>query len=217
MITVRTIEDVVRRHISRLSTAVSNGTIRGVLTGNDDSTGLSRGQSSTDEDDLVDDVEFVTPYGLSANPGTGAETLMWSIGGSARHLLGMVFDRRVRLKGALAAGEVALHIGNEGQVVHLKTDGEIVVAAGTDGGTITVKPNGDIVILPGAGGSVYLGDGAATKKVALADDVDARFESIKTTFNTHTHPTAPVGPVSPPSGLIAVLAPTASTNVYGKG
>ncbi len=57
----------------------------------------------------------------------------------------------------------------------------VIIRAGTDGGTVEVKPNGDVVILPGAAGNVYLGDGAATKKVALADDVDARLLKLQAT------------------------------------
>lgn len=217
MITIRTIEDIVRRHVRPLLSVLRNGTSRGVLRTIDDSTGLARGQASTVADQLADDIEIVTPYGLSFLPAAGAEVLSWAINGSASHILGMIFDRRVRLAGTLAAGEVALHIGVADQLVHLKADGEIVIRAGTDGGTITMRPSGDVIVVPGASGNVYLGDDGATKKVALADDVDARFASIKTTFNLHTHATAPVGPISVPTGLIGVLAPTASTNVYGKG
>lgn len=221
-ITLRTIRDIVRAEVRPLMARVGNGIARGVLKVLDDDTGLARGQSTTQADQVADDIEFLTPYGLSFRAATGAETLVMSIGGSARHLIGMIFDRRIRLKGELAEGEVALHIGVADQLVHLKADGEIVIRAGTDGGTITVKPNGDIVIEPGAGKDVYLGDGAATKRVALADDVDDRLAALQTAFDAHVHPTAAPGPVSPPTpvpGVIPVgaLATTASTNVYGKG
>lgn len=216
MITLRTIEDIVKRHVRPLLARSQNATLRGVLQTIDDSTGLARGQTTTVADQLADDIEFVTPYGLSFVPAGGAETVAWSINGSARHLLGMIFDRRIRLKGTLAAGEVALHIGVADQLVHLKANGDVVVRAGTDGGTITVKADGNIVVEPGAGGGVYLGDAGATKKVALADELN----ELRNAFNSHTHPTAPVGPVSVPTvipGVIPVPSFPGSTNVYGKG
>lgn len=222
MITPRTIEDIVARRLRPLLARLNNSTTRGVLSTLDDSTGLARGQTSTGADQVADDIEFVTPYGLSSRPAAGAESIVWSMGATAGHLLGMLFDRRKRLKGTLAAGEVALHIGVTGQLVHLKADGEVVIQAGTAGGVVTIKPNGDVVVVPGAGGKVYLGDAAATKLVALADDVDNRLGKLQAALDAHVHPTAAVGPPSPPTLVpgvvpVGVLAPTGSTNVYGAG
>lgn len=218
-ITTRTIEDVVRRHVRPLLARVNNVISRGVVTELNDETGLARGQSTTGADQIADDIEFVSPYGLSFRPAAGAETLVWSIGASARHLLGMVFDRRVRLKGALEVGEVALHVGLAGQVVHLKADGSVEVRAKDGdlgaGGSIVLKANGDIVATPATGRFVYLGEDGAPKKVALADDVDARLAEVRATFNAHSHPTAPVGPVSTPVPM-AALAPTGADLVRAK-
>lgn len=200
MISIRTIRDVVRQELGDLRDRVNNLVSRGVVKVLDDSAGLARGQSTTGADQVADDIEFVTPYGISARPAAGAETMVFAIGGWAGHLLAMFFDRRIRLKGELAEGEVALHIGVAGQMVRLKA-------------------NGDVVVTAGEGASVYLGEDGATKKVALADDVDARFASIKTTFNAHVHPGVVAGPGSTAvtGTLIGVLAPTASDNVFAKG
>lgn len=222
MITLKTIDDVVRRRLAPLLARLNNGISRGVLSTLDDEKGLARGQTSTGADQVADDIEFVTPFGFSSRPPAGAESLVFSVGATAGHLLGFLFDRRVRLAGSLAAGEVAMHIGVADQLVHLKTDGTVIIRAGTDGGTVEVKPNGDVVILPGAAGNVYLGDGAATKKVALADDVDARLLKLQKAFDAHVHATAAVGLPSPPTPVLTLipvgaLAPTASTNVLAKG
>ena len=54
-------------------------------------------------------------------------------------------------------------------------DGSIEITAKVpNGGAVVLKANGDIVVVPGAGGQLYLGEDGAAKKVALADDVDAR-------------------------------------------
>lgn len=219
MITLRTIRDIVDARVRPLMARLNNVASRGVLSTVDDAQGLTRGQTTLGADQVADDIEFASPYGLSSNPAAGAESVVWAVGATAGHLLGMIFDRRIRLKGTLAAGEVALHIGVAGQLVHLKADGEVVIQAGTDGGTVTVKPNGDIVVLPAATGSVYLGDGAATKKLALGPDVQARLDALQTAINGWV-------PVAMDGGLALKTALTAwllgsnivdSTNVYGKG
>lgn len=221
-ITARTIEDIVMRRVRPLVARVNNVIGRGVVTSIDDTTGLARGQSTTGADQIADDIEFITPYGLSFRPAAGAETLVWSVGASARHLLAMVFDRRIRLKSTLEEGEVALHIGKAGQVVHLKADGSVEVRAalegGGAGGSVVVKANGDVVATPAPGRFVYLGEDGAVKKVALADDVDARIATLQLAHDGHTHGGVVAGPgsTSIPTALVGALAPTGAQLVRGK-
>lgn len=222
-ITARTIEDIVMRRVRPLVARVNNVIGRGVVTSIDDTTGLARGQSTTGADQIADDIEFITPYGLSFRPTAGAETLVWSVGASARHLLAMVFDRRVRLKGTLEEGEVALHIGKAGQVVHLKADGSVEVRSKTGdgdvaGGSVVLKANGDVVITPATGRFVYLGEDGAVKKVALADDVDARLATLQAAHDAHVHAGVTAGPGSTavPTALVGALAPTGAQLVRGK-
>ncbi len=220
MITERSITDIVLGYLRPLRARIDNAIARGVVKNLDDTAGLARGQSTTAADQVADDIEFVTPYGISFRPAAGAETIVWSIGGFAGHLLGMIFDRRIRLKATLAEGEVALHIGNAGQVVHLKADGSVEVRASDDaGGSVVLTALGDVIVTPGTDCGVFLGDGAATKRVALADDVDARLADIQAKFDAHVHPGVVAGPGSTAVTvtLIGPLAPTASDNVYGKG
>lgn len=165
-----------------------NMTRRGTVKAIDDSQGLARGQSTAGADQVDDDIEFVGPWGVSFRPAAGAETILWSIGGNAGHVLGMIFDRRVRLKDTLDEGEVALHVGVAGQVVHLKKDGSVVVrgkdVAGAAGGTVTLTAGGDVVATPAAGKKVLLGSSDATDFVALAALVKARLDGLKIAFNT---------------------------------
>ena len=219
-ITLRTIEDMVTRFVRPLRARLESATKRGVVVDLDDSTGLARGQSTAGADQVADDIEFISPFGLSSRPPDGAETILWSIGARVSHTLAMIFDRRARLKGELAAGEVALHIGVAGQVVWLKADGSVEVRASeADGGSIVLKANGDIVVVPGADGRLYLGQDGATKKVALADDVDARLDLIQARFDGHVHPGVTAGPGSTAvtATLIGALAPTGADNVFGRG
>lgn len=187
-ITIRTIEDVVKKFTRPLAARLNNVVARGMVQDLDDSTGLARGQASTVADQVADDIEFVTPYGLSFRPAGGAEAVVWSIGAGANHLLGMIFDRRVRLKDTLEEGEVALHVGVAGQVVHLKKDGSVVVrgkdVGGGDGGSVTLTAAGDVVATPATGRKVLLGSSDATDFVALASLVKARLDGLKLAFNT---------------------------------
>lgn len=179
----------------------------------------------TDDDvDVADGVEVLNPIGVSIRPGAGVEAVLLAVGGNPAVRVALPFARGQRLTGdALAEGEVALHIGVAGQVVHLKLDGSVEVRASTGaGGSIVLKANGDVVLTPSATGRVYLGQDGAAKKLALADDVDAAFADIRLAFNVHTHPTAPPGIVSTPTVVPTVIPippipPTGSTNVYGKG
>lgn len=187
-ITLRTITDVVRKYVRPLEARLNNAIARGMVKDLDDTTGLARGQSSTVADQVADDIEFIGPYGLSFRPANGAESIVWSIGAGANHLLGMIFDRRVRLKDTLDEGEVALHVGVAGQVVHLKKDGSVVVrgkdVAGAAGGTVTLTAGGDVVATPAAGKKVLLGSSDAADFVALAALVKARLDGLKIAFNT---------------------------------
>lgn len=224
MITEETIRGYVNNAARQQGARLAGTVRRGVLGDLDNMPGTATGAFSItdDETDVADGVEVINPPGLSFRPKKGTEAILLALGGNAAVRVAFPFVRGQRLTvDDIDEDEVALYVGNTGQVVHLKKDGSVVVrgkdVGGGDGGSITLKANGDIVAVPSAAGKVLLGDGAATKKLALADEVDARFASIQQKFDTHNHPTAPVGPVSPPSVLIVSLAPTGSTNVYGKG
>lgn len=213
-ITLRTITDIVRKYVRPLEARLNNATARGMVKELDDTTGLARGQSSTVADQVADDIEFVGPYGLSFRPAAGAESIVWSIGAGANHLLGMIFDRRVRLKDTLIEGEVALHVGVGGQVVHLKADGSIVVRGKDvgegDGATVTLTTAGDVVVTPAATKKVLLGSSDATDFVALASLVKDRLDDLKIAFNTWV-----VAPMDGGAALKANLATwlAASNNV----
>lgn len=228
MITLATIKQMISSAVDPLRARLNGVVRRAVLNSLANTTGLAEGDFAvTDADtDTIDKVEVWTPVGVSSRPAKGAEAILLAVGGNAGVRVAFPFVRGQRLTNDIDENEVALFVGNEGQVVHLKKDGSVVVrgkkVGGGDGGSVTLKANGDIVAVPSAAGKVLLGDGNATKKLALADDVDDALAAIRSAFNSHQHPTAPVGPVSTPTpipGVVPIPAPgpTGSTNVYGKG
>jgi phage gp45-like len=199
-ISMQTIRDAIAARLAPLAARVAGLVTRGELKTLKDSTGLQRAQVSLTADELQDDLEVITPPGFTSRPAAGAEVLVFAVGGNPAHRIAFVFDRGTRLAGELAEGEAAMYVGTPGQVVHLKA-------------------NGDVVITPSAGQNVFLGDDGATKKVALADEVDDRFTTIKNLYNSHTHTGVTAGPGSTGTtpAVIGALAPTNSDNVYAKG
>lgn len=235
MIDVATVKDLIARAIRKLENRAQGMLRRATLTGWDNSTGIPQGQYELTKDENVT-CETISMPGLSYRPAPGMEAIVGAIGGNPSNLVAWPNLRGSRLvDDELEEGEAAMYIGNPDQVIRLKTDSSIYIQSGTSGcsinlasngeATITsvssgaqaiLKENGDIVMIPAPGGKIYLGEDGTPKKVALADDVDARLASIRTTFNLHNHPTAPVGPVSTPSSPIVALAPTGATLVNAK-
>lgn len=199
MITVETIRQLINNAVGPLKLRARGMVRRAVLNALSNDGGMATGQFELSQDEQVDSVEVINPPGLSFRP-EGAEALVLAVGGDPSNLVAIPWVRGQRLTGDdLAAGEVALHIGNAGQLVRLKT-------------------NGDVVVTPGAGGKVYLGEDGATKRVALAEDVDARLASIQAAFDAHIH-TGPVpwaGATVVTAPPIGPLAPTAATLVHAK-
>lgn len=105
--------------------------------------------------------------------------------------------------------EARLVIGSdadEGARISIFGDGSVEIAKGSN---VRLRIDAD--------GTVHLaGAPAATKLLALAELVDARLNTLREAYNTHTHPTAPAGPVSPPSTPLATpLATTSATKTRG--
>lgn len=203
MVSARGIADLVRtlvrEEVRRIRGQVLGAVARAVVTQINTAGGSTRATIDLHADEQREDVEVLEPYGFTSTPPSGAEGVALMVGGdAAHHIVLAVGDRSLRLRG-LESGEVALYAG----------DGQVVL----------LKANGDVVITPAAGRNVLLGDDGATKRVALADEVDARFDAIKALYNTHVHAGVTVGPGSTGTtpSVIGTLAPTNSTNVYAKG
>lgn len=167
MITMRSIRDVVDAAVRPLRERLRGAIVRGVVKVLSDGAGLQRVQVSATADEVSDDVEVICAPGFTARPAAGVEALLLSVGGNPAHRVALLFDRQTRYKGELAVGEAAMYIGHGAQVILLKA-------------------SGDIVIVPKSGSDVKLGAAAATKHVALAEDVQARFDVLKAAINAWT-------------------------------
>ncbi|WP_448660293.1 phage baseplate assembly protein V [Sphingomonas sp. CJ99] len=95
---------------------------RAIVTAVNDARGVQEVQVELLADEVIDGVEHLQPYGLTAHPVAGAEGVMVAVGGLRSHgLVIAVGDRRYRLQG-LAQGEVAVH-DDQGQRVLIGRDG----------------------------------------------------------------------------------------------
>ena len=223
-INLETVRQVVKAAVDPLRARARGLVRRAVLLALDNSEGLARVQVELTKDELADGVELHSWPGISIRP-EGCEAIVLSIGGNPSNLIAIPCQRGKRLTGDdLAAGEVALHIGNRDQVVRLKNDNSVVLQSGTDGATITMKPSGDIVLDVPTGKKIFLGQDGAVHPIALADEVDAMLALIRTKFNAHTHfPTglldslgAPVtGVTGAPSAPLTGIVSVESDTIYG--
>ena len=179
--------------------------------------GMQTAGADLRDGDSPEEVELFEAYGFTSAPLAGAEGVGLTVGGDASHrLLVCVGDRRHRPTD-LEGGEVAVYRNGAGHRILLKADGSTEITTPQEGQTLILKANGDVVVTPAAGGTIYLGQDGATKKVALADDVDARFSTLQVAFDAHVHAGVTVGAGSTgitPS-LVGALAPTGATKIKG--
>lgn len=187
--------------------------------------GLAKGQFELTQDELVDGVEMIAWPGISIRPGPGCESIVLAVGGNPSNLIAFPNQRGERLKGEdLETGEVALHIGNQDQVVRLHNDGTVLLQSGEQGATITLKPDGDVILNVPTGSKIYLGQDGAVHPLALADEVDAQLENIRAQFNAHKHFStglldslaAPVtGTTGAPTPPLSGISTVASDTIFG--
>ncbi|WP_410498149.1 phage baseplate assembly protein V [Chitinibacter sp. S2-10] len=130
-------------------------------------------------DEPKDNIEHFEPYGFTANPKAGAESLALFLGGDRSH--GVVIacaDRRYRLKG-LDSGEVAIYddqgqsvILKRGKICEINTD-QLVINAAT-----RVQINSPEV--KASGNVIAVGD--------VADQGGAKtMAGMRAKFNPHSH------------------------------
>ena len=187
VINLDTVKQVVKAAVEPLRARARGMVRRAVLMALDNSAGLARVQVELTKDELADGVELLSWPGISIRP-EGCEAIVLSIGGNPSNMIAIPSQRGKRLTGDnLAAGEVALHIGNADHVVRLKNDKSVVLQSGTDGATVTLKPNGDIVLTTSAAGKILLGSEGATRAVAYADEITTAFDFLQNDIISHKH------------------------------
>lgn len=76
--------------------------------------------------EVLDGIEHMEAYGMTANPPAGFEALTASLGGDRAHTVALAaFHRQYRVR-SLAAGEVAIYT-DEGDVVHFQRGNKILI------------------------------------------------------------------------------------------
>lgn len=92
-------------------------------------TGGETVQARVRDEEVLENLDRVEPYGFSYRPLPGAEAYLLFPAGDRSHGFAIVIgDRRYQIQ--LAEGEVALH-DDQGQHVHLRRDGTVAVTANT--------------------------------------------------------------------------------------
>lgn len=140
------------------------------------------------DEETLDNVARVEPYGFSYRPHPGCETYLLFPAGDRSYGVAIVLgDRRYQMD--LLAGEVALH-DDEGNHVHLQRGGVIEVKAATKvlADTPLFEATGDVVI---HGGLTVL----AGAQVMGVFEVNG-----KNVSDSHTHTTTTTG--TPTSGVL---------------
>jgi len=167
------------------------------------------------QDGALDRALAILPPLLDVVPPVGARlATMGRDGLPARPAwFGVLWDRAPELTAWLRA-DLARHAG------HVELGGlkSVRLRVGEDLVTIQPQPDGTVLIEatgPGAriivsAPDVRLGSEAATKKVALAEDVEARFEELETAFAAHVH-----GGVLAGAALTSTTATTLSPSSVG--
>jgi phage baseplate assembly protein V len=169
---------------------------RGVVTLSDSAAGLQRLQVKLLKGETRN-VEHMEPYGFTARPLKGAETIAAAIGGVRGHLVGLVAsDRRYRLKG-LTPGEVALYtdegdklVFKRGRVVRLEAGSAVEVQAPEVKVFASTSVTLDTPETTCTGNLKVLKSITATMNVSAGGEVQdgvGTMSSMRSTYNTHDH------------------------------
>jgi phage gp45-like len=142
---------------------------------------------------------LVFPYGLDANPGPDALTLLLAAQGASGAKLGIADDPQNRPKN-LANGEVALYHPGSGSLLHFRESGDLDIDT-IKGAQGNVNINADTVNLTVtnsvevAGDLNVSGDFDVTGDTSLGANVTSNGKDIS---DTHAH----IGSASAPSGPV---------------
>jgi len=169
---------------------------RGVVTLSDSAGGLQRLQVKLLKGETRN-VEHMEPYGFTARPLQGAETIAAAIGGVRGHLVALVAsDRRHRRKG-LAEGEVCLYtdegdelVFNRGRIVRLKAGNAVEVTAPRVKVFASTSVTLDTPETTCTGNLKVLKSITATMNVSAGGGVQdgvGTMSSMRSTYNGHNH------------------------------
>lgn len=190
----RTISDLVTGMIAPLKRRVSLMITRAVIKSVNDAGGIQALQISLYKDEIRDQFERFQNYGFTSNPKPGAEACSVFFGGDRGNgIVVAIEDRRYRLRG-LESGEVAIYT-DEGDKIVLKRNNTIEIDTHTLNVNATTKVNitspevdisGDLKVT----GNISAANVAASAAMtgATVADSTGSMDTIRTKYNSHTHP-----------------------------
>lgn len=149
-------------------------------------------QVETTRGETLDNVKFIEPYGFTAVPLNGAETVVLNIGANGGNPVAVVAGGRLFRLQDLKQGEVALYT-DEGDKIHLKRGHEIVLK--TTKFVIDadeIQMNGKVSI------SKTLNVEENIKSKAEIADKTGNMTAIRSIFDAHTHKDSTNAPTTPP-------------------
>jgi phage baseplate assembly protein V len=165
--------DAFERFIAPIKRRLSLAVVRALLDTTDDSGVLQVVQVIPGDDEVVEDVEVMHPYGFTSHAPKGSPVLMLAPNGNHELAVALVGWKADRPAG-LEEGEVALAHEN-GNTITLKNSGDIEVVSS---GKVVVNASGDIEL-----------GGAALKTLATEDFVNS-------VYKAHVHAGVTTGPGS---------------------
>ncbi len=149
-------------------------------------------QIETTKGETLDNVKFIEPYGFTAVPLNGSETVVVNVGANGANPVALVVGGRLFRLQDLKQGEVAIYT-DEGDKIHLKRGHEIAVKTTKfviDADEIQI--NGKVSI------SKTLDVEENIKSKAEIADKTGNMTAIRTIYNAHTHKDSANAPTSAP-------------------
>lgn len=149
-------------------------------------------QIETTKGETLDNVKFIEPYGFTAVPLNGSETVVVNIGANGANPIALVVGGRLFRLQDLKQGEVAIYT-DEGDKIHLKRGREIAVK--TTKFVIDadeIQMNGKVSI------SKTLDVEENIKSKAEIADKTGNMTTIRTVYNAHAHKDSANAPTSTP-------------------
>ena len=149
-------------------------------------------QIETTKGETLDNVKFIEPYGFTAVPLNGSETVVVNVSANGANPIALVVGGRLFRLQDLKQGEVAIYT-DEGDEIRLKRGHEIAVKTTKfvlDADEIQM--NGKVSILK------TLDVEENIKSKAEIADKTGNMTAIRTIYNAHTHKDSANAPTTPP-------------------
>jgi len=99
---------------------------KAVLNSLDNSSPIPVLKAQTSKDEILDNIEYIEPYGFTSHPGKGAEVVVFCVGGNRELPVAVSVGQSGDRRSDLAEGEVAIY-HKDGHAVVLRNNGDIEI------------------------------------------------------------------------------------------